>query len=262
MMFSACLEWLFGEETVTFADRIFHAKNADVSSVEFWRSSNKDIGAIRSALDETGISLTSFLAEPVIDLAGDPTEGFWIDLQRSFDIAEYLAAEFLIVQLGNEIPGISDKAQRTSVCSNLRTIGKLVEKHSFRVGIEPLNSSIDHKGCYLSSTLEALDILREISSPRLGLIYDIYHSATMGEKTEQVLSGSVDRVLHVHLADSPGRREPGTGTIDFKSRVGWLRAQGYSGKIGLEYKPSRLSAVTVEDTKRLLSPILSTPASI
>ena len=86
---------------------------------------------------------------------------------------------------------------------------------------------------------EGLDIIDEVGRPEIRLIYDIYHSAVMDEDIGTVLSGRLDRVAHVHLADAPGRHEPGTGTMDWQARLDWLDRNGYRGMVGLEYKPTR-----------------------
>jgi hydroxypyruvate isomerase len=74
----------------------------------------------------------------------------------------------------------------------------------------------------------------------------------MGEDTADVIGSDIDRVFHVHIADHPGRNEPGSGTIDLKARVDWLVASGYSGALGLEYRPTQPSAQTIAATRRLL----------
>ena len=60
MKFSACIEMLFVNEAVDFADRIRMARDAGLDGVEFWRWTNKDIGAIEAALRGTGLPLTAW----------------------------------------------------------------------------------------------------------------------------------------------------------------------------------------------------------
>lgn len=64
MYLSACIEWLFKDSAPDFADRIHAAKNAGLSAVEFHLWDDKPIDAIRAALDETGVKLTSFCVGP------------------------------------------------------------------------------------------------------------------------------------------------------------------------------------------------------
>ena len=51
-----------------------------------------------------------------------------------------------------------------------------------------------------------------------------------------MLEGRLDLVAHVHLADSPGRGEPGSGSLDWRARLAWLEQNGYDGFVGLEYR--------------------------
>jgi len=67
----------------------------------------------------------------------------------------------------------------------------------------------------------------------------------MGEKTEDVIGDRIDRIVHVHVADHPGRGDPGTGHIDLADRLNWLFAQGYGGRVGLEYRPKTGDAEAV-----------------
>lgn len=60
----------------------------------------------------------------------------------------------------------------------------------------------------------------------------------MGESPREVLAGRLDRVRHVQIADSPGRHEPGTGTVDWPAELRWLVSNRYYGRIGLEYMPT------------------------
>ena len=53
-----------------------------------------------------------------------------------------------------------------------------------------------------------------------------------------LLAGRVDRVAHVHLADTDGRNEPGAGSLDYAARLQWLADNLYPGYVGLEYRPT------------------------
>jgi hydroxypyruvate isomerase len=69
------------------------------------------------------------------------------------------------------------------------------------------------------------------------LLYDLYHSAMMQEAVADVLAGRGNLIGHVHVADAPGRHEPGSGTIDWAASMLEIRKAGYGGIIGLEFRP-------------------------
>jgi hydroxypyruvate isomerase len=253
MKLSACIEWLFAEEAENFADRIRLAHSHGVEAVEFWRWTNKDIGSIEWALSETGIELASFVAEPMIALTDQTNRAAFIEgLKRSVEVARRLGARTLIAQAGDDLAGKTREEQRTALTETLAQAGAVLEGSGVRLGVEPLNTLIDHVGYFLGSTREGLDVARDTGRPEIGIIYDIYHSAVMGEDTAEVIGDDIDRVFHVHIADHPGRNQPGSGTIDLKARVDWLVASGYSGALGLEYRPTQPSALTIDATRRLL----------
>ena len=72
----------------------------------------------------------------------------------------------------------------------------------------------------------------------VGFLADLYHLAKMGEDVADVLSRHRDSILHVQVADPPGRGAPGTGTLDFEPLFRQLAAQRYEGRVGLEYVPA------------------------
>lgn len=65
------------------------------------------------------------------------------------------------------------------------------------------------------------------------------------EKRARVLEGWLELVSHVHLADAPGRGEPGSGRLDWMERLTWLVGAGYDGFVGLEYRPTKRTIDTL-----------------
>lgn len=238
MRFSACIEWLFAAEAPVFADRILLAKAAGLDAVEFWRWSSKDLDAVEAALRETGLPLAGILCEPIVNATDPAMQPAFLDAVRnSTAAAKRLGAKVIIAQSGNLLPDVPRDAQHAALVAALRAAAPLLTGTGVTLAIEPLNDRVDHKGYYLTSTVEGLGVVDEVGRPEVRLLYDIYHAAVMGEPIE-LLAGKLDRVAHVHLADTPGRGEPGSGAMDWPDRLAWLRAAGYDGLIGLEYRPS------------------------
>lgn len=245
MKFSACIEWLFAEEG-DFGARVRAAHAAGLDGIEFWRWSNKDLEAIAEAVRDTGIPVTGLVAEPMVPLT-DPArhDEFLEGLKSSVDVARRLGAPALIAQAGADLEGRSRTEQHAALVAALSRAADVLKGSGVLLMLEPLNTRVDHVGYYLPSTTEGLDIVDEVGRPEIRLIYDIYHSAVMDEEISDVLSGRLDRVAHVHLADAPGRHEPGSGEMDWQRRLAWLEAEGYRGFVGLEYKPTGPTLATL-----------------
>ncbi|MBB2794809.1 hydroxypyruvate isomerase [Rhizobium phaseoli] len=244
--YSACIEWLFAEEGDSFADRIRRAHAGGLTAVEFWRWTDKDLDAVEAALDETDLEVTSLVAEPMIALTDAANRQAWLaGLAESVAVARRLGAPVLIAQAGDDLAGLSREEQRRVLTETLKAGADILKGSGVRLGVEPLNTRIDHIGYFLDSTREGLDIVDDVARPEIGIVYDIYHSAVMDERTEDVLKDRLDRVFHVHVADHPGRNEPGSGGIDLSHRLNWIFANGYDGAVGLEYRPIRLGADAV-----------------
>ena len=244
--YSACIEWLFAEEGDSFPDRVRRAHAGGLTAIEFWRWTDKDLDAIEAALDETGLAVTSLVAEPMIALTDAGNRQAWLKgLTESVAAAKRLGAPVLIAQAGNDLPGVSRKEQRRALTETLKAGADILAGGGVRLGVEPLNIRIDHVGYFLDSTREGLDIIDDIARREIGIVYDIYHSAVMDERTEDVIGNRISRVVHVHVADHPGRNEPGSGEIDLAHRLDWIFANGYDGAVGLEYRPTRPGADAV-----------------
>jgi hydroxypyruvate isomerase len=81
-------------------------------------------------------------------------------------------------------------------------------------------------------------VIEKVGAPNIGFLADVYHLAKMGEDVADVLSRHQESLLHVQVADPPGRGAPGTGTVDFEPLLRQLAGQGYRGWVGLEYVPA------------------------
>jgi len=239
MFLSACIEWLFKEEAPDFADRIRAAKEAGLGGVEFHLWNDKPIEDIKAALDETGLTLTSFCVEPRRSLVDPAQHDEFIDaIKATLETAKILGNPPLVVASGFTREGVDLGEQRAEAVKALKRAAAIAEEAGVVLVLEPLNTVVTHPGMFLSSTELALDIIEDVNSPSLRLLYDVFHSTVMGEDMEDVLKGRVHLVRHVQFADNPGRNEPGSGTIDWAETVGKLRKLGYEGAIGLEYLPT------------------------
>ena len=242
MKLSPCIEWLFADETDDVVERIKLAADCGLDGVEFHQWQNKPAQKIAKVLNDTGLKLTSHIVEPRRSLV-DPAEHdeFILAVRNSLKAAKTLNCPFLIVASGFTREGVSREEHHETAASILRKAAAMAENEGKTLVLEPLNDKVDHPGMYLCSVSEALDIVDEVASPGLRLVYDFYHSIVMGDDPTTVLNGRMDRVAHVQIADMPGRGAPGTGGIDWRKVKQSLNEGGYNGFIGLEFKLNDLS---------------------
>lgn len=254
MKFSACVDMLFARESADVAQRIHLAKAAGMDAVEFWLWSNKDLDAIEDALGATGLKLAGIVAEPFAELTRQSDhDRFLAGLEKSRDVAIRLGAPILICQSGPLLDGVERARQHEALVAAMTRSADVLAGSGVRLALEPLNDRVDHPGYYLTSTAEGLDIVEAVNRPEIALLYDLYHSMVMGEDTATVLAGRVERLAHIHIADHPGRNQPGTGHLPLKASLDWLLANGYQGYAGLEFVPTATTDDALRQTRAALA---------
>jgi hydroxypyruvate isomerase len=254
MRLSACIEMLFVKETPDVVERLRLAAEAGFDRIEFWHWRNKDIAAIDKTRRGLGLVIAGLLAEPAADLT-DPAchDDFLAGLAQSIAVAQRLEAPVLIAQAGRELSGVPRAEQHRAIITVLGRAAGLLAGTGVVLALEPLNTRIDHPGYYLSSTGEGLDIVDAVGRPEIKLLYDLYHSMVMGEEPSRVLAGRVDRIAHLHVADHPGRHQPGAGGLALAEALAWIAGQGYAGATGLEFLPMGATLPAVAEARARLA---------
>ena len=132
-------------------------------------------------------------------------------------------------------------------------VAELAEKHDVSYYIEALNTKVDHPGYPLSRVEDALRLIEQVGSPRIKLILDIYHVQVEEGNVAEIIRSCGDAIGHVHVADVPGRHEPGTGEINYPFIVKTLRDVGYHGVVGLEAFPVADTGTAIERFRELFT---------
>ena len=236
---SACIEMLFEPESPDFVQRLALAQDAGFTTIEFWTWEDKPVDELGKELQRLDLAAHLFLVRasgPLTDRRYHAE--FLAQLERAAALASSWEVPYLALFCGDDLPDVSREVQEANVRSALEASVAIADRYERSLLIEPLNSLVDHPGYFLTTTPQAIRMIEQVGSPTLGLAYDAYHSITMGERPADVLAGHFDLVSHVQIADVPGRGEPGSGTVDWTAFLGWLAGQGYTGPVGLEYRPS------------------------
>jgi hydroxypyruvate isomerase len=257
---SACIELIFADQD--FLSRIDAVAEAGLSGIEIWSWRDKDLPAIIERSKRYGLAVTGMSLEPHVSLLdGQQTAAFVQAVRESCQAAHQLGCKRLgtLVDQVNLRPGqpwytyLSDESQRDvrrrqqdNVIRALKEAAPIAEGEGIMLLLESLNTTVDHAGYFIATWEQGVEIVQEVDSPAVGMIFDIYHQQITGGNLISNLTNNIDLVGHLHVADVPGRHEPGTGEINFLNVLGAAKRAGYDGDVGLEYIPSSDSRASLE----------------
>ncbi|REE57443.1 hydroxypyruvate isomerase [Paenibacillus taihuensis] len=147
-----------------------------------------------------------------------------------------LDCRYLISQTGNALPGVSREEQAATLIEGLKAAAPLLEEAGVTLVVEPLNTLVDHPGYFLDAD-EAAALIREVGSPNVKLLYDVYHQQVTEGDLIRTIRRNSGEIGYFHVADHPGRGELGTGEIHFANVLKAIKETGVDGFVGLEYFP-------------------------
>lgn len=233
------IELLF-TEAGEHPDRVRAAAAAGFDAVEMWGTSSVDVDALAAALEETGVALTSVLAEPRTNFAlpWETLDAFFEGLDQGIKNAQRLGCPRIVLGSGT---GFAGQKRVQNLERLVEVFSQAVERtqgSGVKLILEAVNTRVDHPGALTDRTADAITVARGVNSDSFGILYDLYHSVVEGEDPATELRNAAGLVDYVQIADAPGRGEPGTGSIDWAAQLEGLRASGYDGPIGLEYFPT------------------------
>jgi hydroxypyruvate isomerase len=127
------------------------------------------------------------------------------------------------------------------VVEGLKAIAPYAEEKNITLSLEPLNVLVDHAGYYLVTSEQGFQVIDEVGSPQIKLLYDIYHQQITEGNILATICANMDKIGHLHVADVPGRQEPGTGELNYQNIFSRIADSDYQGYVGLEFKPSTTS---------------------
>jgi len=256
---SVCIEMIFTE--VPFEDRFRLSREHHLGYVEFWTWKDKDIQRIKELCRSYDLKIASFSGDQDYSMIDEKQKDDYIAFtEESIETAKFLNCSHLVLHsnaLGEKgvvidhYPDISGYDKIAVMTDVLKALAPMAEKAKVALVLEALNSKVDHVGNFLTSTKEAVELIRNINSPFIKVLYDIYHMQIMEDNIIQTLKENIDVIGYIHMADVPGRHEPGTGEIDYKNVVKTLKAIKYDGIVGFEFTPIHDSGNGIHVIKNL-----------
>ncbi len=250
---SACIEPMYTE--LPFLDRFQAAKNDGFDFVEFWGWTDKDLDAVKAAADAAGVGISGFNGDAELSLIDPAQKKDYLDyLKKSVATAKKLGARSVTIHSNGmdngrvlcAYPELSDTVKLCTMYGTLLECAKIAEDAGIAMNLEPLNITTDHMGTYLATTRMAAELTRMVGSPMVKVLYDVYHMQLNEGSICDNIRAYGDQFGHIHVADAPGRHEPGTGEINYHSVFACLEEIGYKGLIGFEFIPKTSTAEAVK----------------
>ena len=174
---------------------------------------------------------------------GDPAsrDAFVAELEQALTPMKTLDCPAMIVLSGNVVEGLSRKQQHESCIDGLKRAVALVEgKQLAGEPVRLLLECIDpeeNPRYFLQSAAEAIEIVRAVNHPQVQFLYDLFHEQIAEGNLIEKLEKNIDVIGLIHVADVPGRHEPGTGEINYDNVYRKLAELKYQRAVAMEFKP-------------------------
>ena len=195
--------------------------------------------AIASRLGSLGMQMGVFVAhtidwsEPGL-VDSDKHERFLSEVRSSVDVAKRVNATWMTVVPGHVNLRIDPALQTANVMDVLRRACDILEPHELVMVLEPLNFR-DHPGQFLTSVPQAFEICKAVNSPSCRILNDLYHQQIQVGNLIPNLDAAWPQTAYFQIGDNPGRKEPGTGEINYLNVFGHIHSKGYTGILGMEH---------------------------
>ena len=220
---------LDAESLITAAAEIGY-DGVDLVGQEHW-------GAIRDA----GLELAAVVGhEPLEDGLNQRHNHDRIEREISdnLELAQKYNVRCLVCFSGNR-HGESDERGRDMTAEGLRRVAKAAEEAEVDLVLELLNSKVDHPDYQCDRTAWGVEVIERVESPRVKLLYDIYHMQIMEGDLIRTIRDNHRHFAHYHTAGNPGRHEIHRDQeIDYAAVVQAIRHTGFDGFLGQEFIPT------------------------
>jgi hydroxypyruvate isomerase len=161
------------------------------------------------------------------------------ELERTIPLAAKHAVPNVIAMFGNR-QGRSDADGIAASVEGLKRIAPLAEEQKVTVCVELLNSKVDHPDYQGDHTAFGVEVMKNVGSPRVKLLYDIYHMQIMEGDVIRTIRDNIAHIAHFHTGGVPGRHElDETQELNWRAVATAIVETGFSGFLAHEFVPTR-----------------------
>lgn len=184
-------------------------------------------------------------------------EGVLRDIRASVEIAKRMNTRFVHNVLGMADPRLPWDFQMANAIELLKRVAEIYEPHGLIMVMESMNHKIDHPGMFLHTIPQAYALAKAVGSPSVKVLFDFYHVQIQEGNLLPVLDYAWDEIAYIQMGDTPGRKEPTTGEINFPNVLQHVHDKGYRGFVGMEHgtsKPGKEGELATLEAYRKIDP--------
>lgn len=168
------------------------------------------------------------------------------EILEKLELAKANDVHALIVFSG-ERKGMSDEEGLQNTIVGLKRVAKAAEEAKVTLVMELLNSKVDHADYQCDRTLWGVEACKAVGSPRVKLLYDIYHMQIMEGDIIRTLRDNIEYIGHFHTAGNPGRNElDETQELYYPAIMKAISETNYDGYVGQEFSPKKDALTSLE----------------
>jgi len=256
----------------SFEQKLEVAAQSSVESVELvsehanWTDAQiRDMKKLAASLHlkmDTILAQNDWGRRPVSMVKPEDRDAFLADVRQAVTMAQKLEIPQIILMSGNSVAGRTHEEQYASLLEGTKRAGDLAAAARLDLIIEPLNNKVDHKGFFLSTCVEGLKLVKDADNPHVKLLFDIYHEQVQIGNVIRTMKEAAPHVAVFHIADNPGRNDPGTGEMNYDNIYKAIAAINFKGYVTMEYLPLADQTASLTKAVRGMRTILPTSRSV
>jgi hydroxypyruvate isomerase len=139
----------------------------------------------------------------------------------------------------------------------LKRIAEIYEPHGIIMVMESMNHKTDHPNMFLHTIPQAYALAKAVGSPSVKVLFDFYHVQIQEGNVLPTLDYAWDEIAYIQVGDTPGRKEPTSGEINYPNVLQHVHNKGYRGFVGMEHgtsKPGKEGALHTLKAYRMIDP--------
>ena len=204
------------------------------------RHSLQEAEQFRRKMDQLGMEMGVFVVnsggwkgDALVDTAFH--EGFLKDVHKALEYHGIMRNRWSTVTSGLAVSNIPLDQQTENVIEGLKRAADIVSKTDLVLVLEPLNVLVNHAGYFVVMSEHAAEIIDAVGSPQVKILFDIYHQQISEGNLIDNIEKYWERIAYFQVGDVPGRKEPGTGEINYRNVFKAIHAKDYTGLLGMEH---------------------------